>query len=208
MARPRAGLNSQGLLRGAVIVQPDRSDLTPSKDTTDKRKEMSDRYNDEMEFSDLSYKHAVLVMKFLEVAGGSHNEVNTFQKKAENCLTGGSPLRRAFGLNLLRFLYKKEMISIGWFLKRRIRGFLKSDPSKAVRLAAFDLLGAILNRTGSKSGVSESDYSTILEFRDKMLKRSSELRQYEISGVQADIKRFESSEAVQVIVDRIIADLE
>jgi len=167
---------------------------------------MSDQHKHELEISEQSYKQAVLVMKFLEAAGDPHDEVNSLGKQAENCLSSDSSSIRAFGLNLLRFLYKKGMISMGFFLKRRIRGLLKSDPSKSVRLAAFDLLGAVLSNTGSKSGVRESDYATILDFRAKMIERSPKLRQYESSGVREDIKQLNSNEGIQLIVDRIIAD--
>ena len=108
-------------------------------------------------------------MKVIEAAGDSPNEVKWLRERAENYLSSESSTRRAFGLNVLRFLYKKGMISIGWFSKRRLRRLLKSDSSVPVRLAAFDLLGAILTRTGSKSGVRESNYSSILDFRTCLL---------------------------------------
>lgn len=76
-----------------------------------------------------------------------------------------------------------------------------------MRLAAFDLLGSILSRTGSKFGVRESDYSTILEFRERMLERAPQLREYEVSGVRDDINRLKASEDTRAILDRIIADL-
>ena len=169
---------------------------------------MSDRYTQELDQSERSYKQAVLAMKVLEAAGDSSNEVKWLREQVENCLISDSSTRRAFGLNVLRFLYKKGLISIGRFSKRRVRRLLKSDSSESVRLAAFDLLGAILTRTGSKSGVRESDYSSILDFRTRMLERSSKLRQYENSGVRGDIQRLRQNADTQVILDRVFAGLD
>jgi hypothetical protein len=169
---------------------------------------MGDRYRDELQISEHSWKQAVLAAKILEAEGDPRELVDSLRKQAESCLTSESASKRTFGLHLLRFLYKKGAISIGWMSKRQIRGLLKADPSESVRLAAFDLLGAILSRTGSKSGVRESDYSTILEFREKMLERGPELRRYESSGVLDDINRLTSSEGTQATLDRIIAGLD
>jgi hypothetical protein len=169
---------------------------------------MGGRDTYELDLSERSYKQAVLAVKILESAGDRSHEVNWLREQAENCLVSDSATRRAFGLNLLRFLYKKGLISIGWFSKRRVRGLLKADPSESVRLAAFDLLGVILTQTGSKSGVRESDYSTILGFRTRMLERSSRLREYENSGVRGDIERLTPNDDMQVTLNRIIAGLD
>ncbi len=169
---------------------------------------MSDRYRDELEISEHSYKQAVLAAKILQAAGDPRELVNSLRKQAESCLTSESASKRTFGLHLLRFLYKKGEISIRWMLKRRIRGLLKADPSESVRLAAFDLLGAILSRTGSKSGVRESHYSTILEFRERMLEWGPKLREYKGSGVLHDLNRLRSNEGAHVTLDRIIAGMD
>lgn len=159
-----------------------------------------------LEVSERSYKKAVLAAKLLEAAGDPRDEVDWLRGEAEDCLRDDSAEKRAFGLNLLRFLYKKDLISIGWFSRRRIRNLLRTDRSEPVRLAAFDLLGAILTRTGSKSGVRESDYSTILGFRTRMLERSSALREYENSGVQRDIERLAPKCSTRVALERIIGN--
>src|SRR5215203_7458302 len=168
---------------------------------------MSEKYTHELEISEQSYKQAVLAVKLLEAAGDARVDVSWLHKQAETCLTSDTAARRTFGLHMLRFLYKNGKISIGWLSKRRIRGLLRADPSQSVRLAAFDLLGAILTKTGSKSGVHESDYSTILDFRQKMLARSPRLREYESSGVRDAVKRLTSCGGIQVTVARIIGDM-
>ena len=168
---------------------------------------MSDQYEYELDISEHSYKQAVLAVKIVEAAGDSRDDVNHLQKQAENCLASDRATRRAFGLNLLRFLYKKGLISIGWFSKRRIRGLLKTDPSESVRLAAFDLLGAVLTKTGSKSGVRESDYAPILDFREKMLEKSPTLRKYESSDVSDDVNRLRAEADTKLILNRLIESL-
>ena len=166
---------------------------------------MGDRYCDELQISEQSWKQAVLAARILEAAGDPRELVDSLRKQAESCLTSDSASKRTFGLYLLGFLFKKGGTSID---STRIHGLLKADPSESVRLAAFDLLGAILKRTGSKSGVYESDYSTILEFRKKMLDRGPELRRYASSGVRDDINRLTPNEGTKVTLDRLIAGIE
>lgn len=166
---------------------------------------MGDRYWDELQISEHSWKQAVLAARIVEAVGDPRELVDSLRKQAENCLTSDSASKRTFGLYLLGFLFKKRAIPID---STRIHRLLKADPSESVRLAAFDLLGAILKRTGSKSGVCESDYSTILEFRKKMLDRRPELRRYASSGVLNDINRLTPNEPTEVTLDRLIAGLE
>lgn len=168
---------------------------------------MSEPYQHELEISERSYKQAVLAVKILEAAGDSREEVKWLGKQAEDCLVTSSAERRAFGLHVLRFLYKKGLLSIGWLSKRRIRTLLRVDPSESVRLAALDLLGAVLTNTGSKSGVRESDYATILRFREKMLERSPALRKYESSQVTDEVQRLRAEGDTKVILDRLIGTL-
>lgn len=165
---------------------------------------MAERYCDELQISEHSWKQAVLAARILEDAGDPRELVDSLRKQAESCLSSDSASKRTFGLYLLGFLFKKGAISVD---STPIHGLLKADPSESVRLAAFDLLGAILKRTGDKSGVCESDYSTILEFRQKMLDRGPELRRYASSGVIADIKRLRSNEGTKPTLNRLIAGL-
>lgn len=162
---------------------------------------------EELEISERSWRQAVLAAKIVEAAGDPRELVESLRKQAVSCLSSETASKRTFGLHLLRFLYKKDLISIRWMLKRRIRALLKSDSSESVRLAAFDLLGAILSRTGSTSGVRESHYSTLLEFRERMLARAPALREYEASGVQHEINRLKSGEGTKATLGRIMAGI-
>jgi hypothetical protein len=68
---------------------------------------MTNRYQDELEISEHSYKQAVLSVKILEAAGNSRELVDSLERQAESCLTSEVSSKRTFGLHLLRFLYKK-----------------------------------------------------------------------------------------------------
>lgn len=159
---------------------------------------------DSFKISEQAWKQAVLVVKVLDAANYQSKPMKFVYKTSNAFLQDDNPSRQAFALHVLRFLYKSGRATIGWFAKRRILVMLRSHESLAVRLAAFDVLGAIMTQTGSRSGVKESDYSDIMDFRKQMLQRSRELESYEKNEASVMATHLLSEEDPLQVVDRLV----
>ena len=159
---------------------------------------------DPFKISEQAWKQAVLVVKVLDAANYHSKPMKYVYKTSNAYLQSDQPTRQTFALHVLRFLYKSGRATIGWLAKRRILGMLRSHDSLAVRLAAFDVLGAIMTQTGSRSGVKESDYSDIMDFRKQMLQRSRELESYEMNEATTLAARFVSDEDPLSVVKRLV----
>ena len=159
---------------------------------------------DPIKISEQAWKQAVLVVKVLDAANYQSKPMKFVYKTSNAFLQSDHPTRQTFALHVLRFLYKSGRATIGWLAKRRILGMLRSHDSLAVRLAAFDVLGAIMTQTGSRSGVKESDYSDIMDFRKLMLQRSRALESYEQSEAAVTAARLVAEEDPLHVVKRLV----
>lgn len=152
----------------------------------------SKRFKEELEISDRAWRKSVLLIKALEQLSVSNNDVNLLKDKGLVWLESKSSFQKDVALNVLRFLYKKNLINLTDSLIKKIFQAFKFDQSYSVKLAALDFLGAIKTRTGSDNGVTGDDVTNILEYRDEALKRNDRLRKYESFGVYSDINKLTS----------------
>ena len=162
-----------------------------------------ENYQDELIASEKAWKQAVRVVKVLDAANYQKKPMKFAYNTSLDYLKSDRPTRQAFGLHVLRFLCKANRVSLGWFAKRRILKMLRSHDDLAVRLAAFDVLGAVLTQTGSRSGVRESDYADLMDFRKEVLGRSRELESYEQNEATPQAVRLVSEEDPLVVVERL-----
>lgn len=162
-----------------------------------------ENYQNELEISEEAWKQAVVVIKILDAMNNKASLLKFVYKSSIANLRCDNVSRQTVALHILRFLCKSNRASIGWFAKRRILGMLRSHQVLAVRLAALDVLGAVLTQTGSRSGVQESDYADMMDFRKQMLNRSRELEAYEKNEATAMAARYISEEDPQVVLNRL-----
>jgi len=146
--------------------------------------------DDEVQLADHCWRMSVLLLKLLETDENSHKNICLVTNKAFDWIRTDSSENKAIGLNVLRFLFKRQDIIYSRDLLEEVLDIFLSNTTLAVKLAALDFLGAMNTTPNPMTRVSTVEAGRIARFRSNLMEyMNTSQRDYVTDGVNADIAR-------------------